>query len=91
MSDVLNRLREYAGKRREDRGVHNPWITAREAIEVADHIVALKAELAAVRAALVKYGRHLDNCGDADAHNNADIASCGCGFDAAIDKAREGK
>ena len=56
-----------------------------------ERIIELEADLAAAQAELVKYGRHLDNCGDADAHNNADIASCGCGFDAAIDKAREGK
>ena len=44
----------------------------------------LTRELAEAREALRVYGRHLDSCGDADAYNHAEIPSCGCGFDAAM-------
>jgi thiaminase len=60
-----------------------------------DENAKLRTELAAEREradalgrALCVYGRHLDDCGDHDDYNHADIATCGCGLDAAIDAAR---
>jgi hypothetical protein len=49
-SDPVKRLREYAGKgpafaASRRHGLSAPWITIREAIVVADHIVALEAEI----------------------------------------------
>jgi hypothetical protein len=30
---------------------------------------------------------HADSCGDSDSYNNAEVPSCGCGLDAAVESA----
>ena len=52
--------------------------------EAADEIDRLTRERDEAREALRVFGRHLDSCGDADAYNHAEVAQCGCGFDAAL-------
>lgn len=47
MSEVIERLRKYAGLNKDkDRCPSNPQITVREAIEIADYLAAKEAELA---------------------------------------------
>ena len=50
MSYDMNRIRKYAGKERKD--VSNPCITAREAIDIANHVVRLEAENSALKSAM---------------------------------------
>lgn len=32
---------------------------------------------------------HADNCGDSDSYNNAEVQTCGCGLDSAVESAHE--
>ncbi len=70
MSNVVERIIEVAGQDFDspDCRVNNPRITARESIEIADYIVALKAErdalLEAIETAL--NGTKLDEFGNRD-------------------------
>jgi len=49
MSDLIQRVRKYAGKTRNQ--VRSAHITARDTIEIANHIVRIESEYSALRAA----------------------------------------
>jgi hypothetical protein len=49
MKDLIDRVREYAGKTRNQ--VRSAHITARETIEIANHIVRIESEYLALRTA----------------------------------------
>lgn len=38
---------------------------------------------------LMPHVEHAESCGDADSYNNADVPTCGCGLDAALELAHE--
>ena len=50
-------------------------------------IERLRRERDELRAALGTYGRHSDDCDDANAYNGERRGSCGCGLDAALREA----
>lgn len=50
-------------------------------------VEALRRERDELRAALGTYGRHSDDCDDANAYNGERRGSCGCGLDAALREA----
>ena len=50
-----------------------------------NELAALRARVAELEAAIRVYGGHLDDCGDMDSYNNADVPTCGCGYDAIRD------
>lgn len=54
MNNVVGRIKLFAGKKFGDRGVRNPHVTARQAIEIADRIVELETGIEEV----VKYIAH---------------------------------
>lgn len=52
-------------------------------------LISRNAELEAAIHRLIPHTQHADSCGDMDAYNNADVGSCGCGLDSAIEFAAE--
>lgn len=79
MSDIVERLRQKERDyyQRDTGGAYGMGPVLRDAAD----------EIERLRGALRTYGRHLDSCGDADAYNHAEVAQCGCGFDAALEGA----